>query len=1148
MNKNEDDLIIGTNISENEQKYNNYNETKKESEIYNSTYSTKDDIIKKESLNGYNKKRPPSKSIANPNFFKNDNNLRNSRMTKFVQAQIDKKFSLDNLGIISLAEEHRSANRPLHKINNLNKETKFCQCCNLPCPQKGILEPFKFTDSIHNFAVCGKGVYLYFLYIIFAVFCCFIIIFISSISFDALSKDYYKNVIELCNKENMEEKCNNIKMVNKELVWSYKYSIYTIKTYRELCLNLNENKKICNKGIVNYSIISFFCMMTLFVFNITCLYIFHYLNNKLKIGILLSDYTLLITNLDYCYDDFIKQNSQDQLNIDKFILYLKEKLFNSNSETENKDFSKKIYSINLCYKINEYMKTQKICEEYKYKIFQIKHNPYQKKKNEKLKIADEKKKCYFLMPFTFFGCLCSLKKEDTLENLENKKLKKESELLNSIESGEKLNKFAGCIFVTFNTVKDKEKYYNKYPHYFIEILFHFIKNLKYYFHCISDKNKRKTFNMKKKINVFYANEPEDVIWENMEYTKTQRIKRSLFIYFISLILLFILFLIVFQLTYIQDKLNKKENWKFITINFVSFSIALAIVIVNKLFQLLLEWLTEIEKHHSFSKFYLSCSVKLTIFAFITSAIIPFICNALKRKEDKDNNLMIKNITNLFIVNAIVLPLPFTLVLYYFKKFRIWLINRKPKEHCKTQKELNDLYELPDMNISYKYSDVCQTILMTFFYMPIFPLGAVFSAIGLILTFICQKLYFIHFYKRPEMLNESICKFYLEYFIWNILIYAVGDYIFTYEIYEKSTWSLCNLILFAILTIIPYNKLILLYLDNKKIIITDSTPLSTVYFSFYNDYERQNPITKKEGLCKCIKALREKKKISEKVEKIMTSNVEKINIMEVYYRASIRHSLVKSQFAFADNIKLPKSFTKIGLDNDNISLDSNYNKSKTKSNNETEKELKVKEEENQHDKNSGRKEDNAIIEEVNYNQIIQNNNCLMLSSLRNPFLFGINDTIRISLNEAENTHINKEIKDIISSNNITQSIKINDINNPKFQINTNQKLEDIFEESKEEDACGVTKLNDLFSENETVKMESKDSRAELDSENIYGFNNKRNNPLFKSSILEKNDIAINIFNNSSLNQSYKIKKKEKDSNNNSIRKSYSFFQKKSFNEE
>ena len=29
MNKNEDDLIIGTNISENEQKYNNYNETKK---------------------------------------------------------------------------------------------------------------------------------------------------------------------------------------------------------------------------------------------------------------------------------------------------------------------------------------------------------------------------------------------------------------------------------------------------------------------------------------------------------------------------------------------------------------------------------------------------------------------------------------------------------------------------------------------------------------------------------------------------------------------------------------------------------------------------------------------------------------------------------------------------------------------------------------------------------------------------------------------------------------------------------------------------------------------------------------------------------------------------------------------------------------
>ena len=675
------------------------------------------------------------------------------------------------------------------------------------------------------------------------------------------------------------------------------------------------------------------------------------------------------------------------------------------------------------------MKIQKKCEEYKYKIFQIQYNPYQKKKNEESNILEEEKKCYFLMPFTFCGCLFSLKKEDNLMGFKTKKIMLETELNNSMESGKKLDKFAGCIFVTFNTVKDKEQYFNIYPHYFIEKVFHFIKNLKYYLCCLMDEKKTKKFKMNKKINVSYANEPEDIIWENMEYSLSERIIRSLLIYLISLFLLLILLIIVFELTSLQDSLNENKHWKFITINLVSYSIALVILIVNKLFQLLLEFLTELEKPISFSNFYLSCSVKLTVFAFITSSIIPFTCNAFKKEEDKDNNLMIKNITNLFIVNAIVLPLPTPLIFYYFKKFRIWLIKRKPYEHYKTQRELNELFELPDMNISYKYSDVCQTILMTFFYIPIFPLGAVFSSIGLIFTFFGQKFYFIHFYKRPEMLNESICKFYLEYFILDILIYAIGDYIFTYKLYDKRTWSLFNLIFFVILAIIPFNKLILLYLDKKKIIQINSTPISKVYFTFYNDYERQNPITKKEGLCKYINTLREKKYISERVKEIATNNVENINIMEVYYRTSIRRSLMKSHFTFVNNHIFQSNLSQI--ESEIFDEDINRNTQKI---NYPENELNFKEEENKNNINEIKK-DNAIIEEDYLKQILRNNNSLMLESFRNPFLLGINDSIRLSLNERRNSNWHK---DLVLNDNIVPNYSKNDNNNllnlPKFQIN------------------------------------------------------------------------------------------------------------------
>ena len=1094
-------LLSNDMYSDKEEKLNKYDSEGLES----TNIQTKD--------NKYRKTYDKSKAKINPNV---------SRVTMAVQKQIKENFSLDNLGKIELAEDHRSANRPLNKKKNknFNKQTKFCQCCNLPCIQPGIIEPFSFTDNVENFAICGKGIYLYFMYISYAVFCFLIIILISSISFSIFSNAYYKNVINLCNLN--ITKCENLKKMKinlNEVYWSYKYSIDNIRIYKELYNDLFHKNINSYKYIINYSIINFFSMLILFLFNILFLYEFHYINNKLKKGILPSDYTLLITNLNDYYNNYIKEHNNDKYNVEKFTGFLKSKLFEPGT----------IHSINLCYKINEYMKAQKLCEEYKYKIFQIENNPYQKKKNEKLKLFKEEK-CYFVMPFTLCECLFSLKKQENLKVLNENKNKKERELYNALESEKKLSKFAGCIFATFKTLKDKENYYNKYPHYFIERVFASLNKCIHCLNCFMNKEKKNNFRMIKNINVFYANEPEDVIWENMEYSSRQRLLRRLLIYFISILLLLILFFIVYQLTYVQNSLNEKEGWDFIKINIFSYLIALAIVIVNKLFQLLLEFLTEIEKPNSYSNLYLSCSIKLTVFSFITSSIIPYICNM------KDKNLMVKNISNLFIVNSIVLPLPFTLITYFYKKFRIYLINRKPKEHYKTQKELNELYELPDMGISYKYSDVSQTILMTFFYMPIFPFGAIFSLIGLILTFYCQKFYFIHFYKRPEMLNESICKFYLEYFSFNLFIYAIGDYIFTSQIYEKKV-CLFNLIFFAILTIIPYHKFILLYLDRNKIIQIESTPISKVYFSFYNDYERQNPLTKKQGLCKYINKLREKKYISERVKEIATNNVENINIMEVYYRTSIRHSLMKSQFTFVDK----KNFFKQNFGSNEL------NNTIIEANEKTGSKFNLSEKEKKNNE-SNLNSDKVIIEEKDLIKIVRNNNSLMLESYKNPFLFGINDSIRFSLNIKESHNLQRNIDNNKTNTNIDNN-KTNSINpllNDNNKLYRNDKLYKIYEESMEQDIynnySGLMNENDLNN-----KIESKDSKFDLNYNNIYNIDNRSNNNLYKSSSFKKSEKSSfnDKFNISPINQ---MKKESREEGNHiDLTKSAILKKEKSFNE-
>ena len=99
---------------------------------------------------------------------KNLNSKQNLTRTMIVNKKIE-SFSLDDLGKIEYAKKHRSANRPLHKIKEFNSNVNFCRCCNLPCEEKGIIEPFHFCDDIDMFSECGLGITLYFYFFQFMI-------------------------------------------------------------------------------------------------------------------------------------------------------------------------------------------------------------------------------------------------------------------------------------------------------------------------------------------------------------------------------------------------------------------------------------------------------------------------------------------------------------------------------------------------------------------------------------------------------------------------------------------------------------------------------------------------------------------------------------------------------------------------------------------------------------------------------------------------------------------------------------------------------------------------------------------------------------------------------------------------------------------
>ena len=655
------------------------------------------------------------------------------------------------------------------------------------------------------------------------------------------------------------------------------------------------------KNIISYGVLNFFCIITLFVIN---LYFLILLKQKIYVEQNIycspSDFTLFLSNLnnslDY-YDDYciskkkIINNKKEKFK--DFVSFLKNKVIYTKKKSES------IYDINFCYKLKDFMKSAKKVQKINYKLLQIVNNSKQKKLNIKYALYGEKRKFFEI----FCGCVCkkglSIKK--LLKNREINQTKIDFLLKNSKTLTK--NNFAGSIFLTFNTIKQKEEYYSLYPHYFLDKMISFFRESKYYFcWCWVDENSKKKFLRRKNIKLYTAPEPEDIIWENIEYDIWFRIKRCLIIYSITFFLLLISFLIVLGLTYLKEYLiNHQISSRFIVKYGISFLITLTISGLNEIFYFLLEILTKKEKQISMTNYYLSFSLKLTFFTFISSAIVPLASNLID-KGYGNNEYLVDNMVLIFLSNSFFTPILWVFdIKYIYKKIKICLIERKKnpdEKHCMTQRELNNLYQLPDMKISYKYSYIAKTLLLSLFYLTIFPFGIIISLIGFILAYYLELFNFTHLYKRPEMINEKICLFYIEYFVINLFIFCLGIFIFMKSIFASDIWVIINMVIFGILSIIPYTKFIKCKCFNLSNPFINNTNYEDVYFSFYNDYQRQNPITKIDGLKNYINKLRINGFISQKVYNFSFMNIDTINVMELYYRSKMNRNIVQSQQALA----------------------------------------------------------------------------------------------------------------------------------------------------------------------------------------------------------------------------------------------------------
>ena len=205
-----------------------------------------------------------------------------------------------------------------------------------------------------------------------------------------------------------------------------------LKQYRDLYLNITNNNKEIDKIIINYNLIYFICLITLFIIHSIYMLLLFNINKQYDMNVTSpSDYAVMITNLQSSFEILfseinkinksIRNNSKNNINFNmqeynqqssrkiykKFREIGLEKLDLNNKISINEGFNEfikniickneegeqfDIHIINVCYKINEFKLTKEEIEKYSNQLYIANNDPEQKIKNSNLNSSDDEDK------------------------------------------------------------------------------------------------------------------------------------------------------------------------------------------------------------------------------------------------------------------------------------------------------------------------------------------------------------------------------------------------------------------------------------------------------------------------------------------------------------------------------------------------------------------------------------------------------------------------------------------------------------------------------------------------------------------------------------------------------------------------------------
>ena len=424
--------------------------------------------------------------------------------------------------------------------------------------------------------------------------------------------------------------------------------------------------------------------------------------------------------------------------------------------------------------------------------------------------------------------------------------------------------------ITLPNKEDYENVYSKFPHSYLNFL------------CKDDS---------KVIYVDKAPSPEDIAWENLEFSKGQDYFYNKFKNLgWSVLYLGLSFLIQLFIEYICS-LEDSIVYNF----FVN-------IILSYCQEKFGDWFSEQVDDkilgnfnswsHSDTIFY--SIIYKTVFKFINTGLFPFLTYIILEKDDNYSNLVAK----LFVVMEMDgFGFPIIDLLYIVnkkgsemyestekmmseenvdKEFKAFMEN----EEKKSLYSLKQQFEKPKFKLDDHYCDVLTIYWMTMFYLPIYPIGVFQSFLNILFKFIIEKNFLLNTYKRPEYTNPHLGFLCFNFFHFGFFLYLLGDLIFFRNEDNKKSFGIGYIIIMILALIFPfyYFAKLLMHITNNCCLEKKKEKLKSIKQKIKSDYRIFNPCNQKEGITRLFEEFYN----NNNNDNSRNDNINKINIKKIIY--------------------------------------------------------------------------------------------------------------------------------------------------------------------------------------------------------------------------------------------------------------------------